>query len=149
MPVVTDVYAALTRKSGFEVLQGKESAGQLRFMGRSHIDRWNFFLLVIDKLLAASDNVNIEWTVDISKQYMRRDGLVLYGWRFIFQAPAISKSYESIISTIVSAPSPSRIELQSQLLPGYKPGDIRGGVNERGKGASAAGSVPMAMSRRR
>jgi len=145
-----DIYAALAKKSGFEVLQENESDRQLRIMGRSHLERWPFFLPIIHTILTRSGSGS-SWTCDISKQYFLSDGRVLYGWRFIFQAGKSSRTlteqYPDIISAINSAPRPARVELESQPLPGYKPGQIRGGVNEKGKGASAAGSLPLVIAR--
>lgn len=143
-----DVYAALLQKSGLEVLQEKETDKQLRIMGRSPVERWPFFLPVIDRLLRVSDTPGGAWTCDISKQYMRRNDKVLYAWRLIFQAPTgLAAQYENIASVIRSAPAPSRVEVTSMLLPGHKKGQIRGGVDAKGKGASKAGTLPMAITR--
>lgn len=142
-----DVFAALAKKSGFEVLQESETPKQLRVMGRSHLDRWAFFLPIIHTLLTRTSRPENGWTCDISKQYFLSDGRVLYGWRFIFQSADLVTQYGDIIMAINSAPRPARVEVESQLLPGYKPGDVRGGVNAKGKGASVAGSVPLAITR--
>lgn len=148
-PNKTNVYAALMRKSGFEVIQEKETDKQLRLMGRSPVDRWNFFVPVMHRLLTASAKPGALWTCDISKQYLLRNDQVLYAWRLIFQADALAEQYGDIAKTILSALSPSRVELQSQLLPGCKPGDVRGGFNAKGKGTGAAGSLPLAATRSR
>lgn len=150
-PAKTDVFAALVRKCGFEIVQEKETASQLRFMGRLHPDRWNFFVPVIHQLLVTSNQPDAGWTCDISKQYLVRDNKVLYGWRFIFQAKSggLPDQYARIIAIINSAPSPDHVELQSQLLPGYRPGDVRGGFNAKGKGSGSAGSLPLALTRGR
>lgn len=145
----SDVCAALTRKSGFEVISGKELPNQLRVMGRCHPDRWNFFLPVVHNLLTFSEDPNVGWTVDISKPYLLREGRVLFAWRLIFQAPQVLEQYGSIVDAIGGSAGPTRVELTSQLLPGYRPGDVRGGINAKGKGSSAAGSLPMALTRGR
>lgn len=146
-----DLYSALMRKCGFEVVQEKETAKQLRLMGRSPADRWTFFLPVVHRLLTLSGTPGNSWTCDISKQYMLRNDQVLYGWRLIFQVVSgdIADMYGSTIAAVNQALGPSRIELTSQLLPGYSPGDVRGGVNAKGKGVSSAGSLPMAVTGRR
>jgi len=149
MATSTDVCTVLTRKCGFEVISGKELPKQLRIMGRCHPDRWNFFLPVIHRLLTFSEDPSVGWTVDISKPYLLRNDRVLFAWRLIFQAQQIAEQYADIVDTITGAAGPTRVELSSQLLPGYKPGDIRGGVNAKGKGASSAGSLPMAVTRGR
>ncbi len=144
-----DVYAALIQKCGFEVLEEHESAKQLRISGRNHRDRWPFFLPVIYKLIATSEKPGNPWTCDVSKKYLVHNDKVLYAWRLIFQGAELQKQYSSIIATIRSAPQPARVELTSQLLPGYKPGDVRGGVNAKGKGVATAGSLPLALTRPR
>jgi len=142
-----DIYAALAKKCAFEVVQDNETARQLRIVGRCHYERWPFLLPVVHTLLSHSVQDTVPWTCDISKQYTIRDGKVLYGWRIIFQGDALSRSYEQIVAVINSAQRSARVELESVLLPGYKPGQTRGGVNAKGKGASSAGSVPMAIQR--
>lgn len=144
----SDVYAALIQKCGFEVLEEQEGAKQLRITGRNHRDRWPFFLPVIYKILETSEKPGNRWTCDISKKYIISNGRVLYAWRLIFQSTELATQYASIVATIRSAPQPARVELTSQLLPGYKPGDVRGGVNAQGKGTSTAGSLPMALTRK-
>jgi hypothetical protein len=143
----TDIYAALAKKSGFEVLQESETPKQLRVMGRSYLEKWPFFLPIVHKLLTTSGMPGNGWTCDISKQYFLSDGRVLYGWRFIFQSADLPAQYPSIVLAINSAPRPQRVELESQPLAGYKPNQIRGGVNEKGKGASSAGSAPLIIAR--
>lgn len=148
-PSKVEVYAALMRKSGFEVIQEKETSKQLRIMGRVPTERWNFFVPVLHQLLTASAKPGPPWTCDVSKQYLLRNSQVLYAWRVIFQSENLLMQYGDITKTILSASSPARVELQSQLLPGYKPGDVRGGFNSKGKGTGVAGSLPLAATRNR
>lgn len=149
MATSVDVCAMLTRKGGLEVISHKDLPAQLRIMGRCHPDRWNFFLPVIHRLLTFSEDPAIGWTVDISKPYLLRNDRVLFAWRLIFQAPNIETQYASIVDIVAGSAGPTRVELTSQPLPGYKPGDVRGGVNAKGKGSSSAGSLPMALTRGR
>lgn len=142
-----DVYAAMMRKGAYEVVQEQEGATQLRLLGRSPKDKWPAFSLMVNHLIMVADEQSPPWTCDVSKKYFRRNGVLLYGWRFIFQAPDLASHYEHIARTILAAPSPNRAEVDSILLPGYKPGDVRGGVDAKGKGASAAGSLPLAVTR--
>lgn len=148
-PSKTDVYGVLMQKCAFEVLDEQESPKQLRIMGRSHRDRWPFFLPVIHKLLKTSKKPGNPWTCDISKMYIENNDKVFYTWRLIFQSADLAAQYANIISVIRSADQPARVELDRVLLPGYKEGDVRGGVNAKGKGASTAGTLPMAVTRPR
>ena len=147
-PSRADVYAALMQKCGFEVLEEAENQRQLRISGRCALERWAFFLPVIHKLITTSDKPGNPWTCDVSKKYIVPNGKVLYTWRLIFQGKELQGQYADIISTIRSAPRPARVELDRQLLPGYQPGDVRGGVNALGKGVSSAGSSPLIVSSR-
>lgn len=144
------VLLALTARSGFEVLTEDEKQQQLRITGRSYPNQWNLFLPVIAKLLTVGDDASVPWTCDISKQYVLHRGKVAYSWRLIFRSEnGIVGQYASIAGAINAAPRPQRVELTEALLPGYKAGDIRPGVNAKGKGASTAGSAPMILDRRR
>lgn len=144
----TDVYAALAQMSGFEVVKENETATQLRIMGRNHPDRWPFLLPVIFTLRKAEKKPTCRWKCDISKEYFEANDRILYAWRFIFKADNLAEYYGDIISTIRSAPRPARVEVESMTLPGYKPGQVHGGVNARGKGVAAADSIPMILTRR-
>lgn len=142
-----DIYAALAKKCAFEVKQDNETPKQLRIIGSCDYERWPFLLPVLHTLLTHSGQTTTTWTCDISKMYVLREGKVLYGWRIIFQGDSLARNYEQIVAVINSAQRPARVELETVLLPGYKPGQMRGGVNSKGKGASSAGSVPMAIQR--
>jgi hypothetical protein len=74
--------------------------------------------------------------VDISKNYFLFEDRMRYAWRFIFQGEKVDDVLGDICATIVSAPQPARVEVSSMILPGYKPGQVRGGQNAKGKGAS-------------
>ncbi len=145
----SDIYVALAKRGAFEVLQENETPSQLRISGRCQLDRWPFFGPIIHTLISASDKPGSPWTCDVSKKYIILNDKLLYTWRLIFQGQDLASQYPSIIATIMNAPRPGRVEVTSQLLPGYKPGDVRGGVNERGKGSAPAGTVPMAVTRQR
>lgn len=142
-----DIYVALAKKCKFDVVQDNETPKQLRIVGRCFPESWPFYLPVIYALLSHSDQTTVPWTCDISKQYTLRDGKVLYGWRIIFQGDQLPLHYDQIVAAINSAQRPARVELETVTLPGYKPGQMRGGVNAKGKGVSSAGAVPMAISR--
>lgn len=143
-----NIYAALAQKSGFEVLEENETPKQLRISGRSHLDRWAFFAPVIYQLISASEKPGSPWTCDVSKRYIVHNQKILYTWRLIFQSPDLAAQYQNIVATIMSSARPARVELTSQLLPGYQPGDVRGGRNEKGKGSAPAGTPVLAQQMR-
>lgn len=142
-----DLVAALAQKAGFELVTEKESARQYRMTGRCHPSRWNFLLPVIFQLLLDAETPGA-WKVDVSRQYILLNKRVVYCWRFIFEHEDLKHEFESIVRSIRAAPQPARVEVNEVLLPGYKAGDVRGGVNARGKGVAAAGSAPMILNRK-
>lgn len=138
----------LKQKAGFETLTHTCKTGQLRVTGRCHPDRWSFFLPVIYTLQRTADKDG-SWSCDISKQYFIRNDRIVYCWRLIFQSQNMTAEVYSYLANVVrGAPSPARVEVNEVLLPGHKPGDIRGGVNAKGKGVASADSAPMILSRR-
>ena len=149
----SDVYKALAQKANFLVKQETETPKQLRIVGRCLPEHWAFFMPVVFKLLEGSEREDLPWSCDVSRQYLLKSGKVVYGWRLIFQATSpdtkVEDTYKSICSTILSAPLPARVEVDTVLLPGHTRGKDRGGVNAKGKGASSAGSAPMILTRGR
>lgn len=147
-PPYIDLLEALKQKASFETLTHMPKASQLRITGRNHPDRWSFFLPVIYTLqrTAAKDE---HWSCDVSKQYFIRNDRIVYTWRLIFQGEDLASKYGYIANVVRGAPNPARVEVDEVMLPGYKVGDVRGGVNDKGKGVASAGSAPMILSRRR
>lgn len=143
-----DVFIALAQKTAFEVVTEVETEKQLRISGRVHPSQWNFFVPVIYALIKAQNTPGNLWTCDISKQYIIHVNRILYSYRVIFQGEALAAQYASIVSTIRGAARPSRVEITEMLLPGSKPGDVRGGINAKGKGTAGADTTPMILSRK-
>lgn len=136
-----ELYKLLKQKAGLEVVNEAVSEQKLRLICRLGKDRFNFWVLVIVRLLRASGNQAIPWTCDISKQYvLTTDGsAVLYGWRVIFQCTEgnIEQYLPSIMEEIAKAPRPASVEVTEMPLPGYAPGQTRSTLSPRGKGASS------------
>jgi hypothetical protein len=147
-PPYVALLEVLKQKAGFETLTHTPKEAQLRITGRCHPDRWGFFLPVIYTLQRTADKDG-SWSCDISKQYFIRNDRIVYCWRLIFQSDNINEKYSYLANVVRGAPNPTRVEVEEVLLPGYKVGDIRGGVNEKGKGVSSADSAPMILSRRK
>ena len=146
MATLQDIYAALAQKADFEKINDTETEGRLRFTGRCPASRWPFLMLVIFELNKLNDGGQINF--DISKLYINDRGRLKYSWRVIIQAPELATKYQLVVDHIRRAALPARAEVDEVLLPGYKRGQVRGGVNDKGKGASAGGSAPMIVSGR-
>src|SRR6478609_7794847 len=140
--------ASLQQKAGFETLTHTLKPSQLRITGRCHPDRWGFFLPVIYTLQRTAEKDGA-WSCDISKQYFIRNDRIVYCWRLIFQSADIEERFDYFSNVVRGAPNPNRVEVDEVLLPGYRPGDVRGGVNAKGKGVASAGAAPMILSGRR
>jgi len=139
---------ALHQKAGFEtVTHTTKASNQLRLTGRCHPERWAFFLPVIYTLHRAASKDG-SWSCDVSKQYFIRNERLVYCWRLIFQSEDIAEKFDYLANVVRSAANPARVEVDEVMLPGYKPGDVRGGVNDKGKGVASAGSAPMILTGR-
>jgi hypothetical protein len=136
-----DLQAALSRKTGFEMIEHNEGVGQLRVMGRQPKDRMGMnianWLLVVRSLLQRSGQAGSPWKVDVSKQHFLRGEQVIYAWRLIFQCDgAIKGHYDDIIKTLRSAPHTSKGEITEMPLPGASKNRNNGGGIGKGRGAS-------------
>lgn len=135
------LYQALLQKGGFELVRETAGAGQLRLIGRVDQNKFNFWLMVVHQLLVASARGNSSWRCDVSKQYLLGQDGVRHAWRLIFEVARKELPLDKVVPEIVEVVSKTRrpavVELESQLLPGYRDGQERGGQRPNGKGASA------------
>lgn len=146
MATSQDIYTALKQKADFELINETVTEGRLRFTGRCHPSRWPFLTLVIFELNKLNDGTDV--TFEMSKLYMNKNDRLMYTWRGIVQGADLASKYQLVVDHIRRAPLPARAEVDEVLLPGYKRGDVRGGVNAKGKGALSGGSAPMIVSGR-
>jgi hypothetical protein len=136
-----DLFQTLGQKSGFQVV-GEPTAdeNQLRVIGRlprnKGVQAW---LLVVNALLARSEAA--PWKIDVSKQYFRRQGHVVYGWRLIVRTESLSADMPDIIRTIATAPRPAQEEVTEMPLIGSSAN--RNDTTATGKGAGYSGKVAV------
>jgi hypothetical protein len=108
------LYAALSKRAGFEVVNTTGSQTQLRVLGRvqgsENTARW---LLVVERLLVKA--AGAPWSIDISKQYFLRGEKLLYGWRVILQAPDLAPHFDAIVAAVNS--TPARVAVVSDEVP--------------------------------
>lgn len=132
---------ALHSKCGFEVRTANDdNPRQLRMLGRAPKERMGDMLLLVNTLKMAEEQ-GAKWTCDISKMYLRRNGKVLYAWRFIFQAEDVSQQINDIIRAVSKAPKSSRRELEEVPLIGVSADRNAQGAN--GKGAGFLGQIKI------
>ena len=143
MSTANDIVSILTKRVGFEALAVDPSDNQLRLIGRIPPNAQSHWVLVIHKLLVATERT--QWKVDISRFYFTRvvgnnQKRLFYSWRVIFQGQNIGQFYKAICACINDAPRPARVELQEFPLTGAQR------QHQNGKGAYTAETSPLVAS---
>lgn len=154
-----ELYKLLKQRAGLEVVSETvdPELKKLRLICRLGKDRFNFWVLVMARLLRASRTEGVPWTCDISKLYVLTDdgSGVRYAWRVIFQTKSgdlqgIEEHLPSIMEEVAKAPRPASVDVTEMPLPGYRAGQSRTTISPRGKGASSVLSPvvgPLAVAR--
>lgn len=102
------IFAALHEKMGAEIINQTSSEKQARFMLRiKKGPNTTIWLSVIEHLLVLADTQlatgQPHWTIDVSKQYFRKDGELKFGWRVILQGAQLQEHFKSIANEIHAA----------------------------------------------
>ncbi len=93
----------LLKVRGFEAVSKNITAKQLRLLGRVPQASMNNWLVAMDWLLAKGESSS--WTIDISKQYFRRNGKLLFAWRIILQATDdVTQHYADLGEAVRNSP---------------------------------------------
>lgn len=140
----------LKQRAAFELVTETPSAQQVRLVGRVDKNRQSFWTMAVHHLMKVARASGNEWTCDISRQYILDGDDLRYAWRIIIQTKNVQKFLSELPGILESTPRPSRVELDSYVLPGYKAGQSREGINSKGKGAQSAMSPvvgPLAQAR--
>ena len=127
--VLQELYAVFHNRSGFEVVNETVTDSQVRVIhrvGKNGMPNW---LMIMDALIDAAEAA--PWNLDLSKQYFKRNGILIYGWRFILQAPSVLDHVPSLIAVVKQAPR-ARQTIDEQPLAGASAS--RNSL-KRGKGA--------------
>lgn len=130
------LYQHLHQRTGFEVVNQTVGENQIRIIHRISKEGMENWLAVMDALFDAE--AVSPWSIDLSKQYFKR-GRVVYGWRFILQAPNVVEHLPSVIEAVQKAPMASH-PVSEQPLVGA--GLSRRGVNAVGKGVRGIADGP-------
>lgn len=134
---------ALNRRFGFETVTQNVGTKQIRVVGRVSPDYKRNWLVGIQHLLTQEQSS--PWSVDISRQYFLRNGVVVWGWRLIFQHEDLEAMCTDVIATVSNAPR-ARFEVEEQALPGVS--GQRHTMTSKGKGAAPAGTPPLLVQRK-
>ncbi len=140
MTTLSDILAALHSKGGFELVNKNETLTRLRLVGRVpkvHMGSW---LVLINRLIAASDSER-PWSVDISKWHFNKDGgrKTVFAWRLIFQAEEVGKQLADIVNIIKTSPGAKSAELEEIHLYGRADNNTAGGK----RGAGPTGTIAV------
>jgi len=137
------LFAALRKKVGFEVVSQSETPNQLRILGRIPEDNLglngNNWKIVKYRLLVAMEDR--PWKVDISKSYFikKETKKMVFAWRVLLQGDGIAQHYADIINIIATSP-PARADVMEIPLSG---GADRNNPSGGRRGAGPAGTVPV------
>ena len=121
----------LFKARGFEAVSKNVTAKQVRLLGRVPQAVMSNWLVAVDWLLAKGENA--PWTIDISKQYFRRNGKLLFAWRIILQADDVSKHYGDLGEAVRNSPK-AKTTVEEYTLHGVGPdrNSVRGGKGVHG-----------------
>jgi hypothetical protein len=152
MSTVAELFTALHRRAGFEMVAHTLAPTRLRILGRLPLDRQGMNMsnwkVLMERLLTASEQGR-PWSVDLSKNYFKKGGRIVYAWRVIFQGDAIAMHLTDIINVVKTSPGARIPEPEFVTLHGLPPdrNNTAGGK----AGAGPVGSVavgPMAAMRK-
>lgn len=99
-----ELYAALTKKVGYEVVTESYSDQQVRIEGRLPQSQMPLWLAVMNALMTRANSS--EWNIDISKHYFVRGDDVRFAWRIIIQSPDVPAHLSDIVNTIMTTRPP-------------------------------------------
>lgn len=137
------LYLALHRKSGFEVVSQTASTNQIRVLGRIPQNRMPGWLPVSLALLLASESS--PWNADISKQYFPRNRKLRFAWRIILQGENIAQHLPQIVGIIDKVPM-MRTELKEVPIQRSSHRQSMGAKGARG--IAGEGGVPAIVRQR-
>ena len=146
MEQLEGLFSTICGRFGMQIVSQSVTQAQIRLVLRINPQQTRNWLVAGQHLLRVSRRS--EWTYDLSRHYFLRggdDGVMVWAWRVIFQHQDIASQIPSIIAAMNSAPR-ARFEIEEQQLPGVT--GQRRTMNERGKGASAAGTPPLLIRQR-
>lgn len=113
--------AALRVKVGFQVVSFTEAPTKLRILGRIPEDTSGLnggnWKIVMFRLLTAMER-GAPWAADLSKNYFKKNGKLVYAHRILLQGPDIAQHYAAVTHIITSSPSTSRAEVTEMPLGG-------------------------------
>ena len=140
MTTPSQLFVALRKRVGYEVVSQNEAPNQLRVFGRIPEDslglNGNNWKIVKYRLLKAM--TDRPWKADISKSYFIKEETqkLVFAWRILLQGENIAQHYADILNIIPTSPS-ARAEVNEIPMPGASSNDTAGGK----RGAGPAGSI--------
>ena len=142
MKQLDELLSALCGRFGMQIVSQNVTPNQIRLLLRISPQHTRNWLVAGQHMLQAASSS--PWNFDLSRHYFLRGqgGVMVWGWRVIFQHEDIAAQIPSIIVALGSAPR-ARFEVEEQPLPGVT--GQRRTMNDRGKGASSEGTPPLLL----
>jgi hypothetical protein len=147
---LSQLFSALRKKVGFEVVSHNESPNQLRILGRipedvGGLNGNNWKILKYRLLMAMKDR---PWKVDLSKSYFIKEETqkLVFAWRILLQGADVAQHYTDILNLVTSSPKSARVEVTEIPLGGASADRNNTAGGRRGAGPSGSVLVgPMAV----
>jgi hypothetical protein len=151
MATVDDLFVMLHKKTGFEVVNHTLTTNKLRVLGRVPRQGMNVgnYLVLVHRMLTATENGKRPWSVDISDVYLKKGGKVAYARRWLVQADNIEAHLADIIAVLQSSPGAQRPELEEVKLYGLSPDRNNTAGGRRGAGPMGSVAVGAAAAVRK
>jgi hypothetical protein len=152
MSTAAELFTALHRRAGFEMVNHTLAPTRLRILGRLPLDRAGMNMsnwkVLMERLLTAAEQGR-PWSVDLSKSYFKKGGRIVYAWRVIFQGDAIETHLTDIINVVKTSPGariPEPTEVRLYGLPQDRNNTAGGKAGAGPVGSVAVG--PLAAARK-
>jgi hypothetical protein len=113
---IIKLLAALQKKGGFELVAAVPKPTRLQLYGRVQNVDTDRMLSVLYSLLVHSER-DTDLTFDGSRQYILKEGRVVYRWRLIFASPNLETRLDQVVAVISGSASP-QMQLDEFPLPG-------------------------------
>lgn len=95
----------LYQRAGYESVDNKVTATQVRFFGRVRQANMPMWLAIMKDLLLASEGA--PWSIDLSRQYFLRGDKLYFGWRIILQGENIQQHMQAVAAVVQASTPPA------------------------------------------
>jgi len=146
IPAISSLSQTLKMRSGYELVSCSEAPNQVRILGRVPGEMMDTWKVMMSALLDASERAS--WNIDISKQYFKRQGHLVFGWRIILQGQDVADRLLEVCEVVSNAPR-AKVVVEEQRLYGASANRNapRGGKGAQGVLTAVVGPMAIAAQR--